>query len=76
MGFVPRLSWKGSGLTSCINCMKRSINLKNFGFRAKIPKVQIGMISKGKMHKMHAHIAYNMTLVHNQASYYESVQEN
>jgi hypothetical protein len=32
--------------------MKRSINFKKLGFRAKIPQIWIGMISKGKMHKM------------------------
>jgi hypothetical protein len=65
MGLVPRSSWKDLGLASCI---KRSSNLKNFGFRAKTPKIRIDMVSKGKMHQMHAHQTHNMILVHNQAS--------
>jgi hypothetical protein len=40
MGLVPRSSWKDLGLASCINCMKRSSNLKGFRFRVKLPKFE------------------------------------
>jgi hypothetical protein len=48
MGFVPRSQWKGLGLTSCINFMKRSINFEKFEFRAKFPPNLNGHDFKGK----------------------------
>jgi hypothetical protein len=49
MGLIPRSSQGDLELISCINYMRKALNLKGFRDWGEIPKIRMGMISRGKM---------------------------